>query len=65
MESFLTRCFTNNADFPVHPLTIVHVSTERGWHGGEEQARLLIQGLAASVTARSLLRGKAELSPSD
>ncbi len=28
-------------------LTTVHVSTERGWHGGEEQARLLIRGLAA------------------
>jgi len=28
------------------PLTIVHVSTQRGWHGGEEQARLLIAGLA-------------------
>ena len=27
-------------------LTIVHVSTQRGWHGGEEQARLLIRGLA-------------------
>jgi glycosyltransferase involved in cell wall biosynthesis len=31
----------------VRPLTIVHVSTQRGWHGGEEQARLLIQGLGA------------------
>lgn len=27
------------------PLTIVHVSTQRLWHGGEEQARLLIEGL--------------------
>jgi glycosyltransferase involved in cell wall biosynthesis len=26
-------------------LTIVHVSTQRGWRGGEEQARLLVQGL--------------------
>ena len=27
--------------------TTVHVSTQRSWHGGEEQARLLIRGLAA------------------
>jgi glycosyltransferase involved in cell wall biosynthesis len=27
------------------PLTIAHVSTQRGWHGGEEQARLLCEGL--------------------
>jgi glycosyltransferase involved in cell wall biosynthesis len=26
-------------------LTIAHVSTQRGWHGGEEQARLLCEGL--------------------
>ncbi len=26
-------------------LTIVHISTQRGWHGGEEQARLLCNGL--------------------
>lgn len=31
----------------MQPLTTIHVSTERGWHGGEEQARLLVQGLAA------------------
>lgn len=29
----------------VRPLTIAHVSTQRGWHGGEEQARLLCEGL--------------------
>ncbi len=28
-------------------LTTVHVSTERGWHGGEEQARLLVRSLIA------------------
>ena len=27
------------------PLTIAHISTQRGWHGGEEQARLLCDGL--------------------
>ena len=26
-------------------LSIAHVSTQRGWHGGEEQARLLCEGL--------------------
>lgn len=31
----------------MQPLTIVHVSTQRGWHGGEEQARLLATGLRA------------------
>ena len=28
-------------------LTTVHVSTQRGWHGGEGQARLLVRGLLA------------------
>lgn len=27
------------------PLNIVHLSTEKGWHGGEEQSRLLAKGL--------------------
>jgi hypothetical protein len=31
----------------VSTLTIAHVSTQRGWHGGEEQARLLCEGLRA------------------
>jgi len=26
-------------------LTVVHVSTQRGWHGGEQQAALLVRGL--------------------
>ncbi len=30
---------------PQQPLTVAHISTQRGWHGGEEQARLLIRGL--------------------
>jgi glycosyltransferase involved in cell wall biosynthesis len=29
----------------VSAYTIAHVSTQRGWHGGEEQARLLCEGL--------------------
>ena len=28
-------------------LTTIHVSTQRGWHGGEGQARLLVRGLSA------------------
>ena len=28
-------------------LTTIHVSTQRGWHGGEGQARLLVRGLTA------------------
>lgn len=28
-------------------LTVAHVSTQHGWHGGEEQARLLCEGLRA------------------
>ena len=29
------------------PLTVAHVSTQRGWHGGEQQAWLLCEGLRA------------------
>jgi glycosyltransferase involved in cell wall biosynthesis len=31
----------------VKPLITVHVSTQHSWHAGEEQARLLIEGLSA------------------
>ncbi len=46
-SSLVPHSANNKAGFPLRSLTIVHVSTERGWHGGEEQARLLIRGLAA------------------
>lgn len=34
-----------HSDHTEKPLRVVLVSTQRGWHGGEEQGRLLLQGL--------------------
>ncbi len=34
-----------HADRTEKPLRVVLVSTQRGWHGGEEQGRLLLEGL--------------------
>lgn len=34
-------------DASSQPLRIMLASTERGWHGGEEQARQLVEGLRA------------------
>ena len=32
-------------DHHSQPLRVMLASTERGWHGGEEQARQLVEGL--------------------
>ncbi|MDQ3696520.1 MAG: glycosyltransferase family 4 protein [Gemmatimonadota bacterium] len=32
---------------PPHPLTVLHIDTERGWRGGERQALWLAEGLVA------------------
>lgn len=41
------RGIVSSTSASARPLTILHVSTERGWRGGERQVKLLTDGLAA------------------